>query len=657
MRLISRVIPNDDTALPPSAEILVLAENLAARGLTPQDARAALDLLTPHLESARPHEGFIIAYAALVENLRAREGMLEFWADVQRLFPQAVTPIRLLMRWYRRQRETKAGLTLLHDLCRESDRDPQAACAMLLGLDELRLYAEMDDFMRQAMDGPVANDELKVRYARILQKRNLPHEALRVLTALDNAERARNSVRALLGEIHRQRRGAIAARETETDDVVRRIVELAVRDLRPVRQTDGIEGVVFYTGQLGPGGAERQMTRIAIALHERQRAGLAVGAHALRGPVRVCVRHTDQDGNGGFFLPVLWAAGVETTILNESAQGYSDGLDTVSDGMGRLLQMLRPDLRETTLRLLAYFRTTRPEVVYLWQDGGVLAAAFAALIAGTPRIVASFRGLPPNRRPERLRSEMPTLYKALAELPHVALSANSAVAARDYEDWLGFAHGTIRVIPNAVESITPDGEADDHALWSGIEARSPGCTATVLGVFRFDLNKRPRLWIEAAAAHARQRPDMRFVLLGDGVEWEPCADLIADLGMQDRIFLTGIRRNVGFYLARADLLMHLARTEGLPNVVIEAQSCGVPVLATPAGGTGEIVLDGETGILLPSAETVHAADVAAMLDALLADRARLRAMGRMGAERAASRFRLDNVLHQTVELFNSHRSL
>jgi glycosyltransferase involved in cell wall biosynthesis len=60
--------------------------------------------------------------------------------------------------------------------------------------------------------------------------------------------------------------------------------------------------------------------------------------------------------------------------------------------------------------------------------------------------------------------------------------------------------------------------------------------------------------------------------------------------------------NVGYWFDKMDIFVLLSRFEGLPNVLIEAQMCGVPVVSTPAGSAEDTFLNGETGFLLPDVE-------------------------------------------------------
>jgi glycosyltransferase involved in cell wall biosynthesis len=410
------------------------------------------------------------------------------------------------------------------------------------------------------------------------------------------------------------------------------------------------ENVVFFTGQLGTGGAERQMTRIACAYQNRYDEALPLGISP-----KVWVKHATASSGADFYRPLLNETGVETSVLAEMREVPVAALEGISEDIKELLELLAPDVLRHTCQLYSKFREDQTDVAYLWQDGGIVQSAIAAVLAGVPRIITSFRGLPPNLRPNLYRDELPVLYTALAHLPHVTFTANSQKAATAYEDWLCLDAGEVIVVPNATPAVLPDGDDTDHAYWSDVLDASEECSKTVLGVFRFDQNKRPLDWIKAAARSIEKRDDTRFIMLGGGALHGECAALIEELGLSKRIFLAGIRSKVGFYMHRADLLVHLAEMEGLPNVLIEAQLAGTPVLATPAGGTDEVVFDGITGHILSDAKDLPVAELDETLERLLADEDELAKLGAAAMTQSGDRFSVETILERTTELFNTLR--
>jgi glycosyltransferase involved in cell wall biosynthesis len=95
---------------------------------------------------------------------------------------------------------------------------------------------------------------------------------------------------------------------------------------------------------------------------------------------------------------------------------------------------------------------------------------------------------------------------------------------------------------------------------------------------------------------------------------------------------------VAWYYQAADIYLHAAHEDTFPNVVLEALSCGVPVIATAVGGIPEQIIDGKTGFLVPPRD---AEAIARQILILLNDPAACREMGQNAQEDARSRFNLD----------------
>ena len=187
-------------------------------------------------------------------------------------------------------------------------------------------------------------------------------------------------------------------------------------------------------------------------------------------------------------------------------------------------------------------------------------------------------------------------------------------------------------------------------LWREFEARTPQAAYTVGTVMRVDDNKRPFLWVEAAHLYSQSNPDARFVMVGGGPLLEPVREFAQRLGMSDRILFTGISRRVGYWLSHFDAFMLLSRFEGLPNVLIEAQFAGVPVVTTLAGGAGEAVQEGVTGLTLPAGE-VEAPEVVRALAQMRDMRRKDPDIGSKARAWAQARFSLEQMIASTVSCY------
>lgn len=645
-RLSEHMAPMDAPQLDAQSSLAICqkAENVA----TPEEAHDALDEYIPVLGKYRVSHDVVIAVAVLVERLRQREGMLGFWLDVFRLTDGHRTALRICARWYRRTGQFDEGNRFVANSCEQAKSDPYVAASYVMGLAELGDFDRIDRFYEENFLD-LDSEEFLLAYAYCLAISGRTSDARSIVLGICGISEPSEEHRAVLKKISEIE---AAAGSTVTDDAgaIGKIVRDLAAKRDPEYQTESRGGVVFYTGQLGPGGAERQFTRICKGILRRSGLPPSGRARPLLAPPRVCVRHASPATNSDFFRPELEAAGVAVSVLSEISPPTARFPDGLEPDHQAAFDDLPSDIRDATLKLVPYLKEANPHAIYIWQDGAVLQAALAALLAGVPRIVLSFRGMSPNHRKELLRPQLAPLYEALAETPGVTFSCNSHSASAGYEEWLGLDAQSVRILRNAAEIPSVHSDERDLGIWNNIELASPECTKTVLGVFRFARNKRPREWLEIAAQYCAKHEDTRFVIIGRGAEHEPMQERLSELGLQNRIFLVGTTRHVGFYLSKADLLMHLSKYEGQPNAVIEAQMAGVAVLATPAGGTGEIVEDTETGILLSESNELPMEECASKLEHLLQGPDCLRRMGAKAAAVSSRRFNIDDVIEETLEL-------
>ncbi|EPX78175.1 glycosyltransferase [Litoreibacter arenae] len=618
-----------------------------SRAITcPEKAKQVYEKLEPILKGYRADHDIAIACGLLLEKQRSEKGMRGIWSDLCNLYPDDLTSLRMLMRWYRREQNVAAGIELIAQMFPECWHSLTQANKAIPALAELKAWDEIDEIMSCLLVLHSDDRPIRMMYIKLLKEQSRFIEAAKLAANVHGQDSMGKASQELLGSVSRHARTLSKNNLANSNDGIAKIIAKADAP----RALTKCENVVFFTGQLGTGGAERQMTRMACAFQTRHDAGQPLGLAP-----KVWVKHATASSGADFYRPLLNETGVETRVLSEMPEVPVAALEGLSDDVKELLELLAPDVLRHTCQLYSMFREDQTDVAYLWQDGGIVQSAIAAVLAGVPRIVTSFRGLPPNLRPNLFRDELPVLYAALAQLPHVTFTANSQKAATAYEEWLSLDAGAVIVVPNATPAVLPDGDDTDHAYWSEVLDASEGCTKTVLGVFRFDQNKRPIDWIKAAARSIAQRDDTRFVMLGGGALHGECAALIEELGLSNRIFLAGIRSNVGFYMHRADLLVHLAEMEGLPNVLIEAQLAGTPVLATPAGGTHEVVFDGVTGHILSTATTLPEAELDETLERLLADEDELAKLGAAAMTQSGDRFSVETILGRTIELFNTPR--
>jgi N-acetyl-alpha-D-glucosaminyl L-malate synthase BshA len=148
-------------------------------------------------------------------------------------------------------------------------------------------------------------------------------------------------------------------------------------------------------------------------------------------------------------------------------------------------------------------------------------------------------------------------------------------------------------------------------------------------------------------AGVRKELKAKLILVGDGPDSDAAQREAANLNVKRDVRFFGRVDDIADLLRGADLFLLPSETESFGLAALEAMACGVPVVASAAGGIPEVVVDGETGFLAP------VGDVAAMTERaleVLRDPVRLEALRRGSVTRAAA-FAAENVVPQYEQVY------
>lgn len=399
--------------------------------------------------------------------------------------------------------------------------------------------------------------------------------------------------------------------------------------------------IIAVSASLAGGGAERQLVNLLRGLgHPAQGLDLALFCISL-------ASRTRRD----FFLPLLRDVPVEiVTAENRTLEEYL--IQPAAARYARLIRSFPADMAGPIAFWLTEFRRRRPQIVHAWQDSTCLTAAVAALLSGVPRIVLAARSVRPDNPRRRLKRFMREGYQSLVGHASVVLTNNSRAGANDYAEWLGIDPDTIEVVYNGIDCDQPVQDAASARARLRTRLGVPASTPIVGSAFRMSEEKQPLLWIEVAATVARAQPEAHFVVFGDGPMRVDMIDLARRLGIADRFHLPGPEDDVISCYAAMDVVMISSRHEGLPNVLLEAQSVGTPVVAPAVGGIVEAVQRGVTGW------TVEQSDAAALADRVLAclvnkewaEKARVE-----GPRFVRQRFSITAMVNRTLEVYGLKR--
>jgi glycosyltransferase involved in cell wall biosynthesis len=143
---------------------------------------------------------------------------------------------------------------------------------------------------------------------------------------------------------------------------------------------------------------------------------------------------------------------------------------------------------------------------------------------------------------------------------------------------------------------------------------------------------------------------LRLVIVGDGSQRPLVEGILREHKVQDLAWLPGERSDIPDVMRGLDVFALPSLSEGISNTVLEAMSCGLPVIATAVGGNVELVCEGVTGHLVPRADP--SAMAAAMLR-LLDDPLGARNMGDGGRALAVARFSLSAMASAYESLYES----
>jgi glycosyltransferase involved in cell wall biosynthesis len=161
-------------------------------------------------------------------------------------------------------------------------------------------------------------------------------------------------------------------------------------------------------------------------------------------------------------------------------------------------------------------------------------------------------------------------------------------------------------------------------------------------------SKGHRYLVEAAALVVRDVPDARFVILGEG-ELRPALEhQVRELHLERHVFLPGFRADVLALLKTVDLFAMSSVAEGLAVSLLDAMAVETAIVATEAGGIPEVVVAGETGLLVPPRNPQA---MAVALVRLLRDGHERARMARAGLARVRERFSLERMIRDTVTVY------
>ena len=269
------------------------------------------------------------------------------------------------------------------------------------------------------------------------------------------------------------------------------------------------------------------------------------------------------------------------------------------------------------------------DIAHTWQDYCNIYGGLAALIAGVDKIIMSARTVSPPKKSIlsiRQSRSYEECYKLLLNNKNVILTHNSEYGSNDYMEWLNLDDRKNMVIHNGIDVIRTKKKIDKN-IKERLGIKKEDLVVGFVG--RFTEDKRPWVFLKIAERILLEAGDkgsnelekwylenekkglmdeeisnnevgknIHFVMVGEGPQFEIAKRIVDNSELMTKnIHLVGYSDNVHNYLSFFDCFLLTSKVEGLPNVIIEAQTHSIPVVSTNAGGSAECFIEGVTGFL------------------------------------------------------------
>jgi glycosyltransferase involved in cell wall biosynthesis len=296
-------------------------------------------------------------------------------------------------------------------------------------------------------------------------------------------------------------------------------------------------------------------------------------------------------------------------------------------------------------------RNREVDVVHAHNGRTSLVAVCAKLITGKGRVVLTQHFIEPdyvNRRgPTGKLAGMIHRFILKHVDQHICISKAVRIAFLDRHEHGVVNAASVHIVQNGIDDVYEESGRAECRETVCSELKLPLETRFVLCVARLEPEKDVQALLKAVSAITTSIP-FHCLIVGDGNERNGLESFVRDANMCDRVTFLGFRNEVPSIMKSADIFVLPAPAEPFGLVVVEAMMAGLPVVAINNGGPAEIVITGQTGILVSRNDT-NAMTLA--LTELLADPQRCRLLGDQGQSRAQNVYSSANMAIKTSNVY------
>lgn len=347
-----------------------------------------------------------------------------------------------------------------------------------------------------------------------------------------------------------------------------------------------------------------------------------VEARSITGPARNLID----------FVPLARSAGIETVfttfLRNENSNFFTEKLEKLSIPVFPLHEESRYDLSmiQKLKRLLSQLK---PDLIQTHAVKSHFLTRLSGLQHSVPWI-AFHHGYTSTTWRTGFYNELDRWsLKAASQVITVSHAFLEQLRSK------GICTEKVRVIHNAVPPV----HSPDHFNTSGVDALRaslgiPVGQKVILSVGRLSKEKDQASLVEAMN-ELRDSFSPYLLILGEGPEQKTIVERVRALGLTSRVILMGQQNHIQPFYALADVVVISSRSEGSPNVLLEALAAGVPLVTTAVGGITEMVKDGEHALIVPYGDKRQ---MASSIERILADTDMSRSLVERGKTLVRTRF-------------------
>ena len=354
--------------------------------------------------------------------------------------------------------------------------------------------------------------------------------------------------------------------------------------------------IIHLIHQLGAGGAENGIINLANHI-DRQRFEMAICA-----------------------------------FVGKGSQTHRLGTDRIE--LFELNKRAGNDLKLPFL-LFRLFRKWRPDIVHTHAWGTLCEGVLAAKVARIPIIIHGEHGTIQQTKRTRY------IQKSVWRMTDRVLSV-SKYHAQKLARTVGFPVQRITVLPNGVDSDRFQRGNRGRSFVRKADDILIGTVGRLVPV------KNQMVLIDAFSKLCNQDFNIKLIIVGDGPLRHQLQTVAKDTGCADRIEFLGRRSDVPEIMRAMDIFVLSSYSEGMSNTILEAMSSGLPVVATAVGGNPELVLNGKTGLLVPTNDPEK---LERALCLLIRHEEMRKEMGMRGRERVKKYFSLRGMIDNYEKLY------